>query len=135
MRSWPTKYERRLAPIGLLITTVLGITLFQVVVQYRQSLGPNWFIWSIVAAAIPYVLFFGTGFVRIYDAKRASRRVRLGKCTKCDYPVRDGRLQLGDRCTECGFVVDAAILENDLRWRQNRFGLCKPRPDGALYED
>ena len=135
MRSWPTKYERRLAPLGLVITTLLSITLFQVAVQYRHSLGPNWFIWSTVAGAIPFALFFGTGFVRIYDAKRASRRVRLGKCTKCDYPVRDGRLQLGDRCSECGFVVDAAIFENDLRWRQNRFGLCKPRPDGALYED
>lgn len=68
-------------------------------------------------------------------AKRSSRRVRMGRCAKCDYPVRDGRLEINDICPECGWVFDEVSSRDDLRWRTDRCGTKRRKPGGQLYEE
>lgn len=135
MRTWPTKFERVFTPIGAIVTNLLGITLGKATLDYRDSLGPNWFIWTAAAVVIPFTLFFGWVFIRFNEAKRASRRVRMGRCPQCDYPVCKGRLQLGDKCKECGLVVNFEIIENDLRWREIRLLFPLHWLGRGLYRD
>jgi len=96
-------------------------------------------LWVILLLFATHAILMLGMFVYPYTvvslAKRSSRRVRMGRCAKCDYPVRDGRLEINDICPECGWVFDEVSARDDVRWRTDHCGTKKRKPGGQLYEE